>query len=103
MQVGFIGLGRMGSPIAANRLAAGHDLKVYNRTKAKAEQLVKRGAQLAKTPGDAARGDVVITMLADDHASRPLCLGTRMPRHLPTSSWCRGGKARDSREVPATV
>jgi 3-hydroxyisobutyrate dehydrogenase-like beta-hydroxyacid dehydrogenase len=65
MQVGFIGLR---SPIAANRLAAGHDLTVYNRTKAKAEQLVKRGAQLAKTPGDAARGDVVITMLADDHA-----------------------------------
>ena len=92
MQVGFIGLGRMGSPIAANLLAAGHDLTVYNRTKAKAEHLVKRGAQLAKTPGDAARGDVVITMLADDHASRPLCLGTRMPRHLPTSSWCRAGK-----------
>ena len=67
MQVGFIGLGRMGSPIAANLLAAGHDLTVYNRTKAKAEHLVKHGAQLAKTPGDAARGDVVITMLADDH------------------------------------
>jgi len=68
MQVGFIGLGRMGSPIAANLLGAGHDLTVYNRTKAKAEYLVPRGAQLAKTPGDAARGDVVITMLADDHA-----------------------------------
>ena len=68
MQVGFIGLGRMGSPIATNLLAAGHELTVYNRTEAKAEPLVKRGAQLAKTPGDAARGDVVITMLADDHA-----------------------------------
>jgi 3-hydroxyisobutyrate dehydrogenase-like beta-hydroxyacid dehydrogenase len=68
MQVGFIGLGRMGSPIAANLLAAGHDLTVYNRTKAKAEPLVKRGAQLAKTPGDAARGQIVITMLADDRA-----------------------------------
>jgi len=68
MQVGFIGLGRMGSPIAANLLGARHDLTVYNRTKAKAEHLVLRGAQLAKTPGDAARGDVVITMLADDHA-----------------------------------
>ena len=61
MQVGFIGLGRMGSPIAANLLAAGHDLTVYNRTKAKAEPLVERGAQLAKTPGDAARGQIVIT------------------------------------------
>ena len=68
MQVGFIGLGRMGSPIAANLLGAGHDLTVYNRTKAKAEHLVPRGAQLAKTPGDAARGQIVITMLADDRA-----------------------------------
>ena len=68
MQVGFIGLGRMGSPIAANLLAAGHELTVYNRTEAKAEPLVKRGAQLAKTPGDAARGQIVITMLADDRA-----------------------------------
>ena len=49
MQVGFIGLGRMGSPIAANLLGAGHDLTVYNRTKAKAEHLVPRGAQLAKS------------------------------------------------------
>jgi 3-hydroxyisobutyrate dehydrogenase-like beta-hydroxyacid dehydrogenase len=68
MQVGFIGLGRMGSPMAANLLAAGHDLTVYNRSKAKAEPLVERGAHLAKTPGDAARGQVVITMLADDRA-----------------------------------
>ena len=58
----------MGSPIAANLLAAGHDLTVYNRTKAKAEPLVKRGAHLAETPGDTARGEAVITMLADDRA-----------------------------------
>ncbi len=68
MQVGFIGLGRMGSGMAANLLAAGHALTVYNRSPAKAEPLVGKGAHLAKTPGDAARGQVVITMLADDHA-----------------------------------
>jgi 3-hydroxyisobutyrate dehydrogenase-like beta-hydroxyacid dehydrogenase len=39
MKVGFIGLGRMGSAMAANLLAAGHDLTVYNRTEAKAELL----------------------------------------------------------------
>lgn len=54
MQVGFIGLGRMGSAMAANLLAAGHDVTVYNRTEAKAEPLLKRGAHLAKTPGGAA-------------------------------------------------
>jgi 3-hydroxyisobutyrate dehydrogenase-like beta-hydroxyacid dehydrogenase len=68
MKLGFIGLGHMGSAMAANLLAAGHDLTVYNRTKAKAAPLVKRGAHLADTPGATARGEVVITMLADDHA-----------------------------------
>jgi 3-hydroxyisobutyrate dehydrogenase-like beta-hydroxyacid dehydrogenase len=68
MKVGFIGLGRMGSAMAANLLTAGHDITVYNRTEAKAEPLVKRGAHLAKTFGDAARGEAVITMLGYDHA-----------------------------------
>jgi 3-hydroxyisobutyrate dehydrogenase-like beta-hydroxyacid dehydrogenase len=68
MQVGFIGLGRMGSGMAANLLAAGHTLTVYNRSPVKAEPLIGKGARLAKTPGEAARGEVVITMLADDHA-----------------------------------
>ena len=56
MQVGFIGLGRMGSGMAANLIAAGHTLTVYNRTPAKAEPLLAKGAHLAKTPGEAARG-----------------------------------------------
>jgi len=61
MKLGFIGLGHMGSAMAANLLVAGHDLTVYNRTKAKAAPLVKRGAHLADTPGATARGEVVIT------------------------------------------
>jgi 3-hydroxyisobutyrate dehydrogenase-like beta-hydroxyacid dehydrogenase len=68
MQVGFVGIGRMGSGMAANLLAAGHTLTVYNRSAAKTESLVSKGATLAPTPGEAARGEVVITMLADDHA-----------------------------------
>lgn len=68
MQVGFVGIGRMGSGMAANLLAAGHALTVYNRSAAKAEALVRKGAKLAGTPGEAARGEVVITMLADDRA-----------------------------------
>src|SRR4029079_14300828 len=49
-------------------LAAGHALTVYNRSSDKADALIGKGARLAKTPGDAARAQVVITMLADDHA-----------------------------------
>jgi len=75
MQVGFIGLGNMGSAMAANLLAAGHALTVHNRTPAKAQALVAKGARLAGTPGDAARGEVVITMLADDHALEHVVFG----------------------------
>lgn len=82
MQVGFVGLGRMGSAMAANLLKAGHALTVHNRTRAKAEPHVSQGARLAETPGEAARGEIVITMLADDHAwrmrrSAPTALSTR--------------------------
>src|ERR1700693_3354277 len=75
MQVGFIGLGSMGSGMAANLLKAGHALTVHNRTPAKAEALVAEGATLAKTPREAARGDVVITMLADDAAVEGVVFG----------------------------
>jgi 3-hydroxyisobutyrate dehydrogenase-like beta-hydroxyacid dehydrogenase len=75
MQVGFIGLGHMGSAMAANLLAAGHGLTVYNRTAAKAEPLVSQGAHLANTPGEAARGAVAVTMLADDHAVEEAVFG----------------------------
>lgn len=68
MQVGFIGLGHMGSAIAANLLKAGHDVTVYNRTRAKAEALATQGANVASTPGEASKGDAVFTMLADDKA-----------------------------------
>lgn len=68
MDVGFIGLGQMGRAMAANLLAAGHTLTVWNRSPDKAADLVAAGARLATTPADAARGDIVMTMLADDAA-----------------------------------
>src|SRR5512137_2541222 len=68
MQVGFIGLGAMGNAMANNLLKAGFALTVYNRSRAKAEALVAKGAALAKAPAEAAQGEVVITMLAHDAA-----------------------------------
>jgi 3-hydroxyisobutyrate dehydrogenase-like beta-hydroxyacid dehydrogenase len=68
MNVGFIGLGRMGSGMAANLLKGGHRLIVYNRSPAKAEPLIAQGASRAETVSDACQGDAVITMLADDEA-----------------------------------
>lgn len=65
MRVGFIGLGKMGAPIAANFAAAGHEVRVWNRTKGKAPQ----GTRECPSPEDAAvDAEVVCTMLADDGA-----------------------------------
>lgn len=75
MKVGFIGLGRMGSAMASNLLKAGFELTVHNRTAHKAEPHLAQGAVLAQTPADAARGDVVITMLADDAVVEAVVFG----------------------------
>ena len=69
MDVGFIGLGRMGQAIAGRILDGGHDLIVYNRTRSKAGDLKQRGAKVAETIADACAGrEIVITMLTDDNA-----------------------------------
>ncbi|WP_207435847.1 NAD(P)-dependent oxidoreductase [Sabulibacter ruber] len=76
MKVGFIGLGIMGSRMAANLQKAGHDLVVYNRTKEKAEQLVSNGATLANTPEEVGRQcRVVFTMLATPESVEEVALG----------------------------
>jgi 3-hydroxyisobutyrate dehydrogenase-like beta-hydroxyacid dehydrogenase len=75
MNVGFIGLGNMGSPMAENLLKAGHSLVVYNRTRSRADSLAAKGARVAATPAEACRGDVAFTMLADDTAVEAVTFG----------------------------
>jgi 3-hydroxyisobutyrate dehydrogenase len=76
MRLAFLGLGNMGSGMAARLMAAGHSLTVYNRTRSRAERLEKLGARVADSPRDAAqRADVIIGMTADDRSSRTLWLG----------------------------
>jgi 3-hydroxyisobutyrate dehydrogenase-like beta-hydroxyacid dehydrogenase len=75
-KVAFIGLGRMGHGMAGRYLDAGFDVAVWNRSKAKAEGLIARGARWASSPADAADGtDAVVTMVADDEVSRAVWLG----------------------------
>jgi 3-hydroxyisobutyrate dehydrogenase-like beta-hydroxyacid dehydrogenase len=76
MKVGFIGLGHMGAGMAASLLKAGHQVTVYNRTRSKADELVRRGATAASTISAACGGDVVITMLADDAAVENVVYGS---------------------------
>lgn len=68
--IAFLGLGRMGRPMAANLAAAGHRLTVWNRTPETAERFAaEHGARAAATPAEAvADSDVVVSMLADDRA-----------------------------------
>ncbi len=75
MKIGFIGLGNMGSGMAASLLKAGQEVTVYNRTQNKAKPLVEKGARKAASAADACKGDVVITMLADDSAVEIVVFG----------------------------
>ena len=75
MDVGFIGLGNMGVAMARNLLKAGHSLRVYNRTKSRAEPLEHEGATVATSPAEACSGDAVITMLANDQAVEETVFG----------------------------
>lgn len=76
MRIAFIGLGNMGHGMANNLLKAGHQLTVWNRTRSKAEELAKSGANAANTPAEAARdAEVVFTMLADDNAVGEVVFG----------------------------
>lgn len=68
MELGFIGLGNMGAPMARNLIKAGHRLTVYNRTRGKADAVAKDGASIAVSPAEAARSGIAITMLASDDA-----------------------------------
>lgn len=62
--VGFIGLGNMGSRMAANLLKAGHRLTVHDRNEAAVQAFAERGASVAQNPREVAEAsDVVITML----------------------------------------
>src|SRR5438445_13725298 len=76
-RVAFIGLGRMGHGMAGRYLDNGFTVAVWNRSKAKAEDLIARGARSAGSPADAADGaDAIVTMVADDEASRAVWLGS---------------------------
>jgi 3-hydroxyisobutyrate dehydrogenase-like beta-hydroxyacid dehydrogenase len=74
-EVGFVGLGKMGQPIAQNLANAGFKVVAYNRTRERAEALQKYGVRVADSVREAAATGIVITMLADDLAVESVVLG----------------------------
>src|SRR4051812_13896680 len=76
MKIGFIGLGIMGSRMAANLRKHGHSLFVFNRTREKAEPLIAEGAEWADSPGALAlQVEAIFTMLAHPGAVEETALG----------------------------
>ncbi|TYP71814.1 NAD(P)-binding domain-containing protein [Paenibacillus methanolicus] len=75
-KIGFIGLGVMGAPMAANLLRKGYVVTVYNRTPGKADELIALGAEFADTPAQAVGGsELVITMVSNDDSIRDVYYG----------------------------
>ncbi|GED61329.1 NAD(P)-dependent oxidoreductase [Brevibacillus formosus] len=73
MIIGWIGLGNMGIPMASNLLAAGYDVRVWNRTPGKAASLVALGAKVTATLSElVAQSDVLFTMVSDDDAVKAI-------------------------------
>jgi 3-hydroxyisobutyrate dehydrogenase-like beta-hydroxyacid dehydrogenase len=77
MKIGFIGLGRMDAGMAASLLKAGHEVTVYNRTRTRTDDLVKKGALAASDISEACGGDAVVTMLANDAAVESVVYGNQ--------------------------
>jgi 3-hydroxyisobutyrate dehydrogenase/glyoxylate/succinic semialdehyde reductase len=91
MKIGFIGLGIMGSRMAANLLKKGHELIVHNRTREKAQPLLDQGAAWAGSPADMAKQvNIIFTMLSKPDAVAEVAL---MGKHSflhklpPNSLW----------------
>jgi len=76
MKIGFIGLGAMGSAIAKNLAAAGHEVRAWNRSGGEVE-----GATMLAAPAEAFQGDAVMTMLSDDAAIRSVILEPNLLAH----------------------
>jgi 3-hydroxyisobutyrate dehydrogenase len=75
MRLGWIGAGRMGYVLAERLLGAGHDVAIYNRTRAKAEPLAAQGATIVDEPIELADRDLVFTMVAGSQDFEDVTLG----------------------------
>ena len=114
MRLGWIGAGRMGFALASRLLAAGHDVAVWNRTRAKAEPLADLGATIVDAPSDLADRDIVFTMVGGDRDFQQVVLGEQgllsregaAPRVLVDSTTISAGASqvvRDAAEQRGTA
>jgi 3-hydroxyisobutyrate dehydrogenase-like beta-hydroxyacid dehydrogenase len=77
MKLGFLGLGKMGTPMVRRLLAAGHVITVWNRSRDRAEALASEGAHVVSTPAEAAQGqDAILSSLKDDASHEEVFFGS---------------------------
>jgi 3-hydroxyisobutyrate dehydrogenase-like beta-hydroxyacid dehydrogenase len=107
-RIGWIGTGRMGFAMAARLLAAGQDVHVWNRTRAKADPLGRAGATIVDSVADLATRDIVFTMVAADADLLEVTMGTggllgqpTAPRFLIDSSTVSAATSERIRAVGA--
>ena len=91
MEIAFLGTGTMGAPMARHLLGAGHRVRVWNRTREKAEPLAEQGARVARDPAEAIDGaEVVVTMLLDADATESSA-GDALRCARPGAIWWQAG------------
>lgn len=75
-KIGWIGLGNMGIPMSKNLLKAGHEVYIWNRTKSKADELLKEGMQWANSPKEIAeKAEYIFTMVSDGPTLQAVTIG----------------------------
>ena len=87
MQIGFIGIGLMGFPMAKNLLKSGYNLKAFNRSQDKAERLKEFGAAISTSIKEVVtNSDVIITMLTDDAAVDKVMASEEFVENIKTNA-----------------
>ena len=81
MDVGFIGLGGMGAAMASRLIAAGHRVRVWNRSQAAVETLRGEGAEAVGDPAETFQADAVLTMLASDEVIEEVIIAPGLLAH----------------------
>jgi 3-hydroxyisobutyrate dehydrogenase-like beta-hydroxyacid dehydrogenase len=98
--IGFIGLGLMGRPMSLNLVKAGYSVTVWNRSAARADEVVAAGAKLAKSPQEAAAAsDFLISIVSDPPALEEILWGA----HGAMPALKRGGIYMDSSTISPTL
>src|ERR1700754_5228915 len=99
-RIGWIGMGRMGYPMAERLLKAGYDVSIWNRTRSKAEPLAKLGGKIVDKPVDLAETDIVFSIVAEgkdveqaDFVCAPVSGNAKVIKAGKLSSVCSGPEA----------